>query len=142
MYFNTYRQDNIGWALGTKAFAATLSWGNNCTPHIFHVTVELWISIMEIQNEFYLDIYKHISMGKNLYFTHCTFSAELSHGDWRKSLCWLISSKGNGEWGTRWTPCTPSRALLVFNALWVHIKLIGNPSNVQKCPYRLNLKCH
>lgn len=69
----------------------------------------------------------YMLIGRNI-FSYCTVSiwlapiAAFSHLDPWKSPFGFICSNSNGEWGTSWTPCTPSRDLLVFKVLWELIR--------------------
>lgn len=59
-----------------------------------------------------------------MFFTHCINNrwfasiAELLLIDWGKSPSSVVFSNANGEWGTTWTPWTPSRVLIGFNIAW------------------------
>lgn len=55
--------------------------------------------------------------------------------DGEKFPCWFISSKANGEWGTTWIPCTPSKALLGFLVLWGFIMFNGRSQ--QNCWHKV-----
>lgn len=69
-----------------------------------------------------------------IYFTHCINSSwfasvvDAPPVEVWKSPLWLVSVKPNGEWGTTWTPWTPSRALLWLTILvWV----MSSPQKMQ-----------